>query len=142
MSPNPFEPPRAPAPTNDSPARTYFVLASVGGFLAAGYWALLTALLGLGIAAGTISSTQIVLPAILIVLYIMRGAQILKGDVAATQRILWLHIVGGVVALLQMGSAGSILAVLQTIKIGIHVFGGITAFLARRVYLQAQTQRF
>jgi hypothetical protein len=120
--------------------RTYFVLAGVGGFLASAYWALLTLLIGFGVAAGSVSGTQLVFPVILIVLYILRGAEILKGNVAAAQRILWLHVVGGLAALVQMGSASSLVVVLQTIKIGIHVFGGITAYLARRAYFQAQAQ--
>jgi hypothetical protein len=114
-----------------------FLLAGLGGFLASGYWALMTLLLGAGVASGSINPTQLLLPGILIVLYAMRGAQILKGDVAAAQRILWLHAVGGVFALIQLASSTSLVFALTLIKVLIHVFGGVTAFLARRGALNA-----
>jgi len=137
MSPNPFEPPRAGPPDAAIPGRTMFVLAGIGGFLASGYWALMTLLIGAGVASGSISGTQIILPGILIVLYAMRGAQILKGDVAAAQRILWLHAIGAIAALLQLTSAGPLFAILQSLKIVIHIFGGTTAFLARKAVVDA-----
>jgi hypothetical protein len=100
--------------------------------LASVYWAALTLLLVVGVATGSASSTRIVFPLILIVLYALRGVQIFKGDVAATRRILWLHAVGGIFAFIQMLSGGIFLMVLQGIKVAIHIFGGVTAYLAYR----------
>jgi hypothetical protein len=134
MTPNPYEPPRAAGPTAAvaTASRGPFVLAAVGAFLAGGYWALITLLLVAGVAAGSVSGAQIILPVILIALYIARGTQLLRGDPMAARRILWLHGVGGIAAIVQMQSSTGLVVTLQGIKVVIHVFGGITAFLAQR----------
>jgi hypothetical protein len=75
---------------------------------------------------------QVILPCVLIVLYAVRGVQLWKGDPAAAQRILVLHAVGGILAVVQMAGGNPLVMVLQGIKLGIHVFGGVTAHLARR----------
>ena len=51
-------------------------------------------------------------------------------SLGAARRIVWLHVVGLVFTVIQMGSG--ILFLLQVIKILIHIFGGVTAFLAQR----------
>jgi hypothetical protein len=107
-------------------------LAGSGACLASVYWAALTLLLGFGVAKGSVSGTRIVFPLILIVLYALRGVQIFKGDVAAARRVLWLHAVGGVFAVVQMASGNIFLMVLQGIKVATHIFGGATAYLAYR----------
>jgi hypothetical protein len=141
MTPNPYQPPqqpmRAAAPGVDvgaAPAgnRTLFVLAAVGAGLASLYWATLTLLIGLGVAIGSGSPVQIILPFVLIVLYAVRGYQLFQGDPLAARRILWLHGIGGLAAFAQMASAGGFWGALQGVKIVIHVFGGVMAFLALR----------
>jgi hypothetical protein len=149
MNPNPYQPPqsyRAPAPYPPGGAppnvpRTPFVLAAVGAFLASGYWAALTLLLGLGAAVGNISLMQTILPVVLVVLYAMRGYQIFKGDPNAAKRILWLHGVGGVVAIMQIAQGHGVFVALQSIKGLIHVFGGVTAYMAQRAYAEAVVPR-
>jgi hypothetical protein len=136
---NPYDAPRADGPpwqaqgamsatTNRGP----FILAAVGAWLASAYWAALTLLIGLGAAIGTTSPAQIVLPCVLIVLYAVRGLQLFKGDPNAARRILWLHGIGGLAAIVYMASGGGFIVALQGVKLLIHVFGGITAYLALR----------
>jgi hypothetical protein len=145
MNRNPYQapqPPQAPGPPGYPPGaaavnRTPFVLAAVGAGLASVYWAALTLLIGLGVALGSGSVTQVIVPGILIVLYAMRGWQIFKGDPNAARRILWLHGVGGVVAIMQMMQGSGLLVALQGVKVVIHVFGGVTAYLAQRAYADA-----
>lgn len=138
MSPNPYEPPRPDAPLPAATAagaaasRTPVVLAAVGAGLASAYWAILTLLILLGVSRGAGSPIQIVLPFVLIALYAMRGYQLFKGDPAAAKRLLWLHGIGGVAALLQVFSAGGLWMALQSVKAVIHVFGGVTAYLAQK----------
>ncbi len=140
MNPNPYQAPQAPGPQGPyaspqagPPAdRTMFVLAAVGAGLASAYWAGLTLLIGLGAAFGSISAFQVILPVVLIVLYAVRGVQIFKGDRAAARRILWLHGFGAISAVLQIASGGTLFVVLQGIKILIHIFGGITAYLVQK----------
>jgi hypothetical protein len=141
MNPNPYQPPAPyPAPPYAVPPtnRTPFLLAAVGAWLASAYWAVMTALLGLGAVMGSGSGTQIILPVVLIGLYAVRGFQILKGDPAAARRILWLHGIGAVAALVQafgsfaLGSA--LVGALQGMKVVINLFGGITAYYAVRSY--------
>ncbi len=130
---NPYQPPQPGTPMGPSPQnRTMFVLAAVGAGLASAYWAGLTLLIGLGAAFGSISPMQIILPVVLIALYAYRGVQIWRGDAAAARRIVWLHGFGAISAVLQIASGGALLAALQVIKILIHIFGGVTAFLAYR----------
>jgi hypothetical protein len=96
------------------------------------YWAALTLLLGAGIASGSVSGVQVFFPCVLVVFYAVRGYQIFKGDPAAARRIVWLHAVGGVAAILQMSSRHGLVVALNGVKIAIHVFGAITAYLAQR----------
>ena len=134
MNSNAYEPPGSPAAAgyaHGAPNRTLLVLAAVGAWLASAYWAALTLLLGFGVASGTVSGTRIFLPGVLIALYAWRGVQLFKGDAAAARRILWLHGAGGAIALFQMISGGGpLLMALQGIKVAIHVFGLVTAYLA------------
>ncbi len=132
---NPYESPApggAPPPGQDQGRRTAFVLAAIGAGLASLYWAAHTLLVGVAIAAGGVSGAQLILPCVLIGLYALRAFQIWKGDAAAARGVLWLHGIGGVMALLQMFSGSSFLIVLHGIKVAIHVFGGITALRASR----------
>ena len=136
MNPNPYQAPSmfvsSPQGPVAAPNRTLFILAGVGALLACAYWAGMTLLIGLGMATGTGSAVNLFFPVILIVLYAVRGLQILKGDVSATRRILWLHVVGGVAAVVQMMMGNVIVIALNVIKVCIHVFGAITAMLATR----------
>jgi hypothetical protein len=137
MSSNPYQAPQALPPTaqpfaGGAASPPLFILAAVGAGLASAYWGTLALLLGVGAANGTTSPAQIILPFVLVALYAMRGYQIFNGNVAATRRILWLHGVGGVIAIVQMMSGGLLIVILYTIKVAIHVFGGATAFLAFR----------
>ncbi len=132
-APDPAGPPdHSHAEMGQLPNRTPFVLAAIGAGLASLYWAGLTLLIALGVAMGSVSALQILLPCVLIVLYAVRGFQIFKGDPVAAKRILWLHGIGGVMAMIQMGSGNTLLIALQSIKIAIHIFGAITAYLAMR----------
>jgi hypothetical protein len=144
MNPNPYQPPAAyQAPVYPgavaAPAinKTPFILAAVGAWLASGYWALMTMLIGVGVFLGAGSGVQIILPCVLIALYAVRGFQLLKGDPAAARRILWLHGVGAVAALVQAMAGGGILAVLQGMKVVINIFGAIAAYAALRSYTEA-----
>ncbi|MGD0527698.1 MAG: hypothetical protein ABSE49_21375 [Polyangiaceae bacterium] len=147
QGPNPYPP---PAPYQASPYgvpvanRTPFVLAAAGAWLASAYWAVMTGLLGLGAMLGSGSVAQIILPVVLIGLYAMRGFQIFKGDPNAARRILWLHGIGAVAALIQaLGSfatGSALVAGLQGMKVVINVFGGITAYYAYRSYVEAMRQ--
>jgi hypothetical protein len=137
MNQNPYQSPGAYAPpvsaiASGAPSRMLFILAGVGAFLASAYWALMTLLLVAGMAAGTVSGTTLVFPVILIVLYAVRGFQILKGDIAATKRIVWLHGVGAVAAVVQMMSGNVIVIGMNVVKVCVHVFGGTMAWLAHR----------
>lgn len=135
MNTNPYQAPGDDGRQPGMPApgdRTMFVLAAVGAWLASAYWGALTLLLVFGATMGTVAPTQVILPLILIGLYAYRGLQLFKGDPAAAKRILWLHGLGAVAALMQMFQGGSIVAVLQVIKIVIHIFGAVTAMLALR----------
>jgi len=141
---NPYQPPGDYAPSGAAVAavnRGPFILAAVGAWLAGAYWAAITLLLTFGVATGTVSGAQIILPCILIALYAMRGWQLFQGDPAAARRILWLHGVGGVAAIVQMMAGGPIIVVLNSIKVLIHIFGGITAILAQRAFATGQAAR-
>ncbi len=146
MNTNPYQAPTPYEPADqrrDSPTpmnRTPFILAAVGAGLASGYWALLTLLIVFGVASGSVSGFHVVLPCVLIGLYALRGYQLFKGDPAAAKRILWLHGVGGVMALIQIFSGGTLIMVLQGIKLVIHVFGALTAYLAARAYADHQAR--
>jgi hypothetical protein len=147
--PNPYEAPRAERLESTDQGqvpqslRGPFLLAAIGAWLASAYWAGLTLLLLLGLAMGSASSSfQVLFPAVLIGLYAFRGYQLIKGNPAAAKRILWLHGFGGAAALLNIvSSTTSLWSTLQGIKIAIHVFGAVTAYLAHRAFSEAQTRR-
>ena len=128
---NQFEPAPAAPPTGN---RFFFMLAAAGAGFAALYWAALTALTAVGVAAGAGNAAQVIVPCVLIALYAYRGFQLLRGDVAAARRLMLLHVVGSIVTVVQivMGHGDGIMVVLQGIKVAINVFGGIAAFLAVR----------
>ncbi len=130
MNDNPY---RRPAVDGHAPDRgTLFLLAGIGSALASLYWGALTLLIFVGVAAGSVSGMQLILPIVLIGLYAVRAFQIFKGDANAAQKVLWLHGVGGAMAVFQMLSGGPMLIVLQGIKVVLHLFGGVTAYLAQR----------
>jgi hypothetical protein len=132
MNQNPYESPGDggyPGAEMDPARRTKFVVAAIGSGLASLYWAALTALIGLGVAAGGVSGAQLILPCVLIGLYGVRAYQMFKGDESAAKKVLWLHGVGGAIAIFNVISGGSgFIVVLQGIKVLIHLFGGITAY--------------
>ena len=127
---NPYQPPD-PQP-GLVPSRTPFILAGIGALAASAYWALLTLLIGVGVSGGGVSPTRIILPIVLIGLYAVRGVQIFRGDARAAASILWLHGVGGVMAVIQMASGDPVLIALNAVKLLIHIFGGVTAYLAKK----------
>jgi hypothetical protein len=148
MTPNPYQPPNpyAGAPPGASPGvavvnRTPFVLAGVGAWLASLYWAALALLRGLFAAAGAGSGALVVMPLILIVLYAVRGFQVMQGDVAAARRLLWLHGFGAMAALLLALSSSGFYAGLQSVKVLIGIFGAVTAFRAQRAVAQSRVPR-
>jgi hypothetical protein len=89
-------------------------------------------LLGLGAALGSGSIMRLFLPTLLVAFYFLRGVQVMKGDVTAARRLLWLHVIGGGVACLNMASATGVVMGFHAVKLIIHLFGGITAEWARR----------
>jgi hypothetical protein len=107
------------------------MLAGLGAGLASLYWAGMTLLILVGTLAGSTSVVQLILPVVLIGLYAARAFQMLRGDVGAARSIVFLHAFGGLMAVLSM-AGGGIVMVLQGIKLLIHIFGGVTAFLASR----------
>jgi hypothetical protein len=128
MNPYDQDPSTSSAPVNRMP----YILAAIGSGIASLYWFGLTALIILGATLGSISPFQIILPVVLIGLYAWRAIQIFKGDPTAAQKVLWLHGFGGVTAIIQLASGGPLVFVLQGIKLAIHIFGGVTAYLASR----------
>ena len=114
------------------PSRSAFVLAAIGGWAAAAYWAALTFLIFTGVAAGAVSPVQIILPAILIALYAYRGWETFRGNPSAASGLMWLHILGAGLTIVQLVMGISFWPTVQVIKIVVHVFGAVTAFLARR----------
>ena len=144
MTMDPYRVPDATSSVSPLPgtgSRTLFLLAGTGALLASAYWAGLTLLIGLSASDGSASSSQLLVPCFLIGLYAWRGVQIIKGDVLATQRIMWLHGVGGAMAVFQMStSSNSWLVTLQSVKLAIHAFGLATAFLARRSYFESASR--
>jgi hypothetical protein len=115
-----------------APSRTPFILAALGAGLASVYWAGLTLLIASSVASGSLSPTQVILPLVLVALYALRGFQLFKGDPAAARRILWLHGLGGVMALIAAFSGTGVIVALQGVKLVIHAFGGATALWALR----------
>jgi hypothetical protein len=150
MTPNPYQPPNpySGAPSGASPGaavavvnRTPFVLAGIGAWLASLYWAALALLRGLFAAAGAGSGITVLMPMILVGLYAVRGFQVFQGDPAAARRLLWLHAFGSMAALLLAFSASGFYAGLQSVKVLIGIFGGVTAFLAQRAATQSAVPR-
>jgi hypothetical protein len=129
-----------------TPNRTPFILAGIAAVLASLYWAGLTLLILVSVAGGAVSPTQVILPVVLILLYAWRGVQLFKGDPAAARRILWLHGLGGIMALIGAFSQTGLIVVLQGVKVVIHVFGVATALWAIRTSdasrLQAAVARY
>jgi hypothetical protein len=137
---NPYQPPGAYAPSVPAAAgnRGAFVLAAIGAWFAGAYWAAITLLLVMGMAVGSsVSGMQLVLPCVLIGLYAVRGYQIWSGDPAAARRIIWLHGVGCIAALLQMTQGHGLLAFLQGFKVVVNLFGGIAAYVALKGYAES-----
>jgi hypothetical protein len=150
MTPNPYQPPNpyAGAPAGASPGagvavvnRTPLVLAAIGAWLASLYWAATALLRALDAAMGGVSGVSAVLPVLLVVFYAMRGLQVFRGDPAAARRLLWLHVVGAVAALVQTLSASGLWAGLSGVKVLINLFGAVTAFLAQRAIAQSMASR-
>jgi hypothetical protein len=141
MSPNPYQSPNdlreVGAPLN----RTPFILAGIGALLASVYWGVLTLLIGFAAATGAVSAFQVILPCILIALYALRGYQLFKGDPAAAKRVLWLHGLGALMAVIQISSGDTIVKVLYGIKVAIHLFGVVTAYMATKAYAESQQSR-
>gem|GEM_PF-6072742 len=124
---NPYEPPGLYEPPQQPTSKTPFILAAIGAFAASLYWAGLTLLIGLSEASGV----QMVMPFVLVGLYAFRGFQVYSGDPAAAQRLLWLHGIGAAMTVFQMTQGGDgVVMLLQGIKVGIHLFGGGTAYFA------------
>lgn len=121
--------------------RSSFVLASIGAWLASAYWAALTLLIVFGVVMGSVSGVQIILPCVLIGFYAWRGFQVFKGDRRAAKGLLWLHGVGAAMAMLRMSAGGTVLVVLYAIKIAIHIFGAVTAYLAQRASSPSPARR-
>jgi hypothetical protein len=139
MMPNPYEAPSAASSSTAPPSvnRTPLLLAAISAGLASIYWAVMTLLLALSATFGSTSYAYVVMPCVLIVLYALRASQILKGDVLAARRLLWLHIVGGGFAVLQMTTDVGFMVTLHAIKVGIHVFGAVTVVFAQRAITNA-----
>ena len=142
MNQNPYQAPAmvvpGPGVAADAPNRLLFILAGVGALLACAYWAGMTLLLGASMYLGSGSAANLLFPVILIVLYGVRGFQIIKGDVAATKRITWLHVVGGIAAVVQMLTGNVLVIALNAVKVCIHLFGATTAVLATRSVSRAR----
>lgn len=126
---NPYQPPGADVPV---PRTTATTLAALGAWAASGYWALLTGLIGLGALVGTVSAMQLILPVVLIGLYAVRGWQLFRGDTRVARNLLLLHVVGGLVSLLEIASGAAVVQVLYGGKLLVHGFGAVTAWLATR----------
>jgi hypothetical protein len=129
---NPYQPPEG-RPVDAAPNKRIFVLAGIGALAASAYWGLQTLVRGLSAASSgsSLSFIGLVLPAVLVVAYATRGFQLFKGDVSAAASILFLHGIGGLMAMLQMAQYPE-QRVLQVVKLLIHIFGGVTAYLARK----------
>jgi hypothetical protein len=116
-----------------------FVLAAVGAWLAGAYWGLLTLGIVMGVATGALSFIQILIPVVLIVMYVGRGYQSFQGNAGAMNNLLWLHGVGGLIGLMHAAQGEGFVAVLHGAKVGIHIFGGLTVYLALQHVKKTQT---
>jgi hypothetical protein len=114
--------------------RTPFILAGIGALAASAYWGLLTLLIFMGVAAGGVSPAQIILPCVLVGLYAVRGFQLFQGDPRAAARNHSLPRVGCLFAVMYVVMGHGIWVALQGLKVVIHVFGGVTAYMAKRSY--------
>jgi hypothetical protein len=117
----------------------FVLLAAIGAGLASASWALMTVIMGLALLSpdsATSSPTMMLGPCLLIVLYAWRGIQIYQGDAGALTRILWLHGLGAVMSVVQFVTGGPLMWLLQGIKISTHIFGLVSAFLARRALFE------
>jgi len=135
MEPNPYQPPRSPDPPSEQAEskRKLFRLAGIGAGLAGGYWALIGAGMALGSASGSISAGSLFAPVLAIAFYGSRAYRIFKGDAGSAVRdLVWLHAIGLIAAAIRMFSGSTLLIALQGVKIAIHIFGGVTAYLAKR----------
>lgn len=135
MEPNPYQPPRS----SDQPStqaesnRKLFLLAGIGAALAGGYWALVGAVVALGSASGAFSAGSLFPPLLAIAFYGSRAYRIFKGDAASAVRdLVWLHAIGLIAVAIRMFSGSTLLMALQGVKIAIHIFGGVAAYLAKR----------
>lgn len=130
---NPYEPPTPQSQFDPHFDRRPFVIAAIGAWLAAAYWLVMTALLGLGMAAGKIGGSQIILPLVLIAMYAHRGYRLFRADAAMVRSIIVLHVLGMVAAVLQINATkNDVIFTMNAVKIGIHIFGVVGALLAKR----------
>ncbi len=135
MNPNPYQ---SPFSGDDPPAATAaasgtpFILAGIGALAASLYWGALTLFIFVAVSAKAVSGFQLVLPLLLIVFYAVRAFQLFQRQRTAAKGVLWLHGVGGAFAVLQILSGNPVAVFLQAIKLVIHVYGAITAYLAYR----------
>ena len=128
------------APAEVRAERPSFLLAALGAWLAAGYWGVTSLLYGASVSNGKSSPVQVIMPLVLVGLYAWRGFQILKGDANAIRRIIWLHLFGGVMAILQIFLIQlPLVQIIYGVKILIHIFGAITGKLARDKLKSAPT---
>lgn len=81
---------------------------------------------------GGASGLRALLPLVLVGLYVVRGAQVYRGDPATPTRLIWLHGVGAVFAVFQMSNGPTTFVTFQGIKVAINLFGALTAYLALR----------
>ena len=126
-------------PTGAAPSRAPYVLAGISAFMAAGYWGFLALLTGLSVFAGASSGALSIMPVLLVVLYVVRGLRVLKGDLRSTKSLLWLHGLGMVFAGIAIfGGESLLVAGLHAIKIAIHVFGLIVTYRAKK-YAETST---
>jgi hypothetical protein len=130
MQTNPYEPPTADVPAPER--KKALVLAGIGAWLASAYWAAITLLLMLSVAARPAGGAQLLMPVFLVGIYAVRGYQMFMGDVSAARRILWIHGVGGVLAAVQVAEGAGMVMVLHAVKVLIHVFGGAAAWRAQK----------
>ena len=115
-------------------------MASLASGITSLYWLALTGLIGLAVSGGGASPGELLVPIILIGLYAVRAVQIWKGNPTALVSALWLHGIGGLMSIVQMAKGDAIVLVLYGIKLLIHVAGGVTAFVARKAFLDAYRQ--
>ena len=130
MIPDPYKPP-VPADIGEPTfSRRPFVLAAVASGLTSAYWSVLTLLILIGAGSADLSPVQVVLPLILIFLYAQRAMRVFNGDRSAANRLIGLHLIGGLMTVMRLAAGGFI--VLYVIKLVIHIFGALTAYWASK----------